>query len=230
MAKKHNKVNTVRNTVIGFFTLLALSLVGYGVYLGTGLSSPSEISDSDDVREIENPHPRRVRDPITVVEFFSYTCIHCKNFDPMLEEWAAEQPDDVTFRRQPAMWSPLQIILGRTYLTLAANNALEENHTRIFRAIHDRRRQFRTAEAIGDYVDGRGISKTDFMRTFNSPRIKTAARKAESDIREFDISATPSIVVADRYVVGMKGGMGRALQVVDKLIVEIRQDVRTGAE
>jgi thiol:disulfide interchange protein DsbA len=230
MAKKHNKVKTVRNTVIGFFTLLALSLVGYGVYLGTGLSSPSEISDSDDVREIENPHPRRVGDPITVVEFFSYTCIHCKNFDPMLEEWAAEQPDDVAFRRQPAMWSPLQIILGQTYLTLAANNALEENHTRIFRAIHDRRRQFRTAGAIGDYVDGRGISKTDFMRTFNSPRIKTAARKAESDIREFDISATPSIVVADRYVVGMKGGMGRALQVVDKLIVEIRQGVGAGAE
>jgi hypothetical protein len=31
-------------------------------------------------------------------------------------------------------------------------------------------------------------------------------------------------------VVGMKGGMGRALQVVDKLIVKIRQDAGTGAE
>ncbi len=113
MAKKHNKVNTVRNTVIGFFTLLALSLVGYGVYLGTGLSSPSEISDSDDVREIENPHPRRVRDPITVVEFFSYTCIHCKNFDPMLEEWAAGEADDGGVRREPAMRWRLRSIVCR---------------------------------------------------------------------------------------------------------------------
>ena len=43
-------------------------------------------------------------------------------------------------------------------------------------------------------------------------------------MRDFQISATPSLVVAGRYVVGMNAGAGRALQVVDKLIDQIRAE------
>ena len=224
MAKKDSRVIMVRNTIIAFITVIAILIFGFGTYVSSPLSSPAEISDRDDVTEVENPRPRRVGEPITVVEFFSYTCVHCMNFDPMIEEWAAEQSDDVVFSRQPAMWSPIQVLLGQAYLTLEEEDVLAENHTRIFSAIHDRRKQFLTADMIGEHVDGRGLSKEEFVRAFNSPRVKSAVRQAESQQREYKISATPSIVVAGKYVVGMGQGAGRALQVVDNLITQIRAE------
>ena len=145
----------------------------------------------------------------------------------MIEEWAADQSDDVVFTRQPAMWSPIQIMLGQTYLALAEKEVLETTHTRIFNAIHDRGKQFLTADMMGDYLDGNGLSKEEFLRAFNSPRVKAAVRQSETNMRDFQISATPSLVVAGRYVVGMNGGPGRALQVVDKLIVQIREADKT---
>lgn len=228
MAKKDRRAILARNTIIGFIAVVTILIVGFGSYVSSPLAEQGDISDADDLREVENPRARRRSDPITVVEFFAYTCVHCKNFDPMIEEWAAEQGEDVAFSRQPAMWSPVQIMLGQTYLTLADQKTLPQNHARIFRAIHDTRKQFQSADMVGDYVDGRGLSKEEFLRAFNSPRVKAAVRGAETDLREFKISATPSIVVAGRYIVGMKAGMGRALEVVDKLVAQIRTEDQTG--
>ena len=109
MAKKDSRAIVARNAIIGFITVVAILIFGFGAYVSTPLSSPAEISDRDDLTEVDNPRPRRAGEPITVVEFFSYSCIHCMNFDPVIEEWAEEQADDVVFSRQPAMWSPIQV-------------------------------------------------------------------------------------------------------------------------
>ena len=120
------------------------------------------------------------------------------------------------------MWSPIQSMLGQTYLTLESLNILEDNHDRIFRAIHDARRQFLTADMVADYVDGRGVARDEFLREFNSPRMREAVRAADRDVRQFQINATPSLLVGGRYVVGMDGGQRHALDVVEHLIEEIR--------
>ena len=99
---------------------------------------------------------------------------------------------------------------------------LEQNHSRIFRAIHDARRQFLTPKMMADYVDGRGISGDEFLRAFNSPSVKRKMQQAERNQRAWQISATPSLVVAEKYVVTMQGGQSRALQVVDHLIAKER--------
>ena len=220
-SKKNSKVLMARNTIIGFITTIAILVFGFGTYVSTSLSEQS-IDDSADYREVDNPKLRRALDPIEVVEFFSYTCIHCKTFDPIIEEWAAEQGDGIAFSRLPAMWSPIQTMLGRTYLTLADQDALADNHGRIFRAIHDARRQFLTPEMMAEYVDGRGISAEDFLRTFNSPAMRRATSDVERDARRFQVSATPSMVVGGQYVVGMQGGQGHALRVVEHLIEKIK--------
>ena len=225
MAKKSSdaRMNTLRWTILGFIGAVAVLVILYGMLYSTG-ATEGEFAEGEHYQEILTDVRRRPGAPVEVIEFFSYGCVHCMNFDPMIEEWAAEQADDVVFSRQPAMWSPIQVLLGQAYLTLEEKEVLDENHTRIFSAIHDRRKQFLTADMIGDHVDGRGISKDDFVRAFNSPRVKSAVRQAETEQREYKISATPSIVVAGKYVVGMGQGAGRALQVVDNLIAQIRAE------
>ena len=57
---------------------------------------------------------------VEVVEVFSYACIHCFNFDPIVEHWSANTADDVHFERVPAVfnavWPPMvgSTALGRS--------------------------------------------------------------------------------------------------------------------
>ncbi len=216
--KSDQKVTIARNTIIGFVGIIVAALVIIGAYVSFGGGQPGEIVANKDYMVVDNPRPRRPDSPIEVTEFFSYGCIHCKTFDPILEDWLAEQPDDVVLSKQPANFSPAWALLARAFITLEALDAIDQNHTRIFRAIHDAQTQFIRPEQIAEYVDGRGTTADEFMRTFNSNAVVRAMNRAERDQRVFGISATPMLVVNGKYVVGMDGGQGRALDVVEHLI------------
>ena len=158
------------------------------------------------------------RRPIQVTEFFSYGCVHCRNFDPLIDEWLTELPDDVRFERAPMSFSPVWALLAQTYLTLELEDALEQNHNRLFRAIHDQQRQFLSADQLADFVDGRGISKQRFLNTFNSSRVKRRLNEIDQKSRAAKVRSVPTLTVADRYLVGMDGGRKRALEIIDHLV------------
>ena len=219
---KKNRVLAVRNTVIAFMTIVVILILGFGTYVSTGGGTTNEAITESDYREVDTPRARKAGDPIEVAEYFSYACIHCKTFDPVMKSWAEEQSDDVTVKLVPVNFSPIWSLLAQTFLTLENTGALEQNHARIFRALHDAGRQFLTPEMVADYVDGRGITREEFLKTFNSPSIKRALQNAQRDQQMFGVTATPSIVVANKYVVDMTGGQARALQVVDYLIQKER--------
>ena len=221
MAKKDTKVIRVRNTIVAFITLLAIGIFALGAYVS--VDDGGEVNLNEDYLLIEDAKPRRKGDPIEVIEYFSYACVHCKNFDPIIEEWAEEQAEDVVFIRKPTTFSPIYAVLAQSYFALEATGALEENHNRIFRAIHDAGRQFLTADMVGDYVDGRGVSKDEFIRAFNSPDVRDAMRNVDREQRQFKVTGTPSLAVAGKYMVGMRGGMRRALRVVDEVIAMERE-------
>ena len=230
MAKKKSKQKVIaaRNTIIIFITVVVIMVLSFGTYVSTGGGQPNEIVADRDYRVLDNPRPRRSGDPIQIVEYFSYACIHCKNFDPVIKEWADEQPDDVELILQPANFSPIWALLAQSYLALEQAGALDENHNRIFRAIHDAGRQFLTPEMMADYVDGRGITRDEFLRAFNSPSVKRKMQTAERDQRDWAVSATPTMIVANKYVVTMQGGQGRALQVIEHLVEQERAATTEG--
>ncbi len=229
MAKKDNKVIMARNTIIAFVSIVAIGILAFGTYVSTGIGAGEIGEENNDYKVLDNPRPRRTGDPIEVIEYFSYACIHCKTFDPIIEQWAAEQADDVAFSRMPATFSPIWALLSQTYLTFEDQDVLDQNHSRMFRAIHDAGRQFLTPEMVAEYVDGRGLSSAEFLRAFNSPAVKETMRKAERDQLTFQIAATPSLVVAGKYLVGMNNGQRRALRVVEHLIELERNGAATSS-
>ncbi len=155
-----------------------------------------------------------------VREYFSYGCIHCRNFEPLLDEWRATMPEGSTFERSPVAFSPDWQLLAQTYFTLKRLNALEQNHMRLFRAIHDNGRQFATPDTMADFVDGNGTTRDEFLRMFNSPDVRRDLRDADAIQRNIVISSVPTLVVADEYVVNMDVGRKQALDVVDHLLTQ----------
>ena len=227
-AKKDEKIVMTRRLIIGFFGLVAIALVGFGTYLSSGLQDSGEATASDDYTLIENGPPRRLGERIEIVEFFSYRCRACKNFEPLLEDWRDELAEDVRFSRKHVVFSPIDELYRKTYLALDATDSVEQNHSRIFTALQNQGRQLTTPDAIAEFVDGRGVEKDDFLHQLNSARVNRLARRADAEQRTFAITGTPTLIVAGRYRVDMDNGQRRALVVASQLIERERSSDTPG--
>lgn len=226
MAKKRgtDKVETTRNAIFGVIIAIGVALVGLGIYLSSGLAQNATPTEDEDYALIENADRIRIGDPINVYEFFSYGCVHCRNFDPELEEWLVTTDEDVAFSRKPAAFSRTWTLLGQGYLALEQADALEGNHAKLFSAVHDFGKTFRSGQEIADYLDSETLPAAEFMRAFNSPKVRRKLSQAETDSRRYNVQSVPTMIVAGKYTVDMGNGMQRALEVVDYLIGQERTE------
>jgi thiol:disulfide interchange protein DsbA len=222
-SKKDTKVIRTRNTILIFVVVVVVAVLGYGTFYSTGITQ-GEFLEGEHYRVVDAAERRRPGADITVTEFFSYGCVHCKNFDPMVEEWKASLPEGVTFSRSPVAFSPVWTLLAQAYLTFDYLDIMDQNHTRLFNRIHDRATQFLSAEQIADFVDGNGASKEEFLRAFNSPEVRRQLREADAAQRRIQINSVPTLVVADRYVINMDNGRKVALEIAEYLIAREKAD------
>jgi len=94
-AAADKKVRRVRNGIIVALALLVGVVVGYGVLYSTGTTdvlTGDGYSEGNHYDLIDGVEPRRPGSPIVIAEYFSYACIHCKNFDPLVKEFRRLQP------------------------------------------------------------------------------------------------------------------------------------------
>jgi len=215
--KKSSNVALIRGLIIGAVALLAAIVIGYGLVYTTG-ATQGEFVAGEHYQLIETAERRRPGANVEVVEFFSYACVHCKNFDPLIGEWLETKPDNVDFTRVPVTFSPQWILLAQAYYTLAALDILEENHDRVFRRIHNTRRMFDDAESFAEFIDGNGATAAEVMAAWNGAEVRQMLREGEALQRQIVISAVPTLVVNGRYLVSMDVGRKVALEVVDHLI------------
>lgn len=220
-AKKRTSAQAVqrtRNMVLGFLGVLVAGFVIGTLYFGSGLSQnaiPQEGSDYEVIGSADIDTPARA---LSVEEYFSYACIHCKNFDPKLEAWSQSLAEDVEFQRKPTAFSRAWSVLAQGYYALDKADALDGNHEQLLKAIHNGRRNFADGQDIADYLDSEELPAAEFMRAFNSRDVSRRLAKAASDTQRNEIRAVPTLVIAGKYRVDMANGADRTLEVADYLL------------
>lgn len=222
------RLAAIRYGVLGGGALVVGVVLIWGLLYSTGVGEGGEILEGDHYRTVENSPRRRPGDPIVVTEFFSYGCVHCRNFDPLIEDWRQELAAGLVFERAPVAFSAEWAVLGQAYLALLEAGALEANHERIFRVIHDNGRTFLTANQVADFVEGNGVTRQEFLDAYNSPSVRRTLARIEARQRKLGISSVPTLVVADTYVVNMEVGRRRSLEVADALAALIRAEAPNG--
>jgi thiol:disulfide interchange protein DsbA len=226
--KPDKRLMTIRNGVIAFAALIVVVVGGYGLFRSSAVDVTGEFVEGTHYRVIDGAAAVPANGPIRVTEFFSYGCVHCRNFDPMVNEWLGDVPKDVLFDRNPVTFSPEWGLLAQAYFALQATNALAENHERFFKAIHDNGKQFLTPEAIADFVNDHGVTRDAFLAALNSPATQRAATEAAKRERALHVNGVPYLTVADHYVINLDTvPRKRAFEVVDFLIAKIRAERAT---
>ena len=90
MARKESRFLKQQKIALGVVGIIVVAIVGYLTWLSVEESPLGEFVEGEHYLVIENP--RRIRgDKIEVMEFFSYGCVHCFNFDPILDDWVEDQ-------------------------------------------------------------------------------------------------------------------------------------------
>lgn len=211
------RADRLRNAIFAFAALMVVVVGGYGLLYSSGVTV-GEYAEGTHYELIPDAPRLRPGAPMVVTEYFSWGCIHCRNFDPLLEDWKQTLADDATFERAPVSFSPMFALLAQAYVALEQEGALERNHDRFFRAIHDNRRQFLSVDQLANFVDGNGITKAEFLSAYNSTAVRRRLSEIEGAARAAGIRSVPSLVVAGKYRVNMDVGRKQALAVADHLL------------
>jgi protein dithiol oxidoreductase (disulfide-forming) len=178
--------------------------------------------EGSDYRRLSKPAPvEAAAGKVEVVEFFSYTCVHCYNFVPVFDHWKKSVGTDVVIKRNPvgfnASFEPLQ----RLYYTLEALGKIDSHHARVFKAIHEERQRLNTLDAMAQWAERNGIDRTQFVQTFNSFGVAGKARRATQLQDAYEVEGTPSLGIAGRFYV--PGQAARTVQIANALIQQARQ-------
>ena len=165
-------------------------------------------------------------DKVEVAEVFWYGCPHCFTFESAINNWAESVPASARFIRIPAVWNPLAKLHGRLYYTeevLARNDTLADAdgfHAAVFIEFHRKANRLTSEDAIQRLFERFGVSKDDFLNTWNSFEVNQKIRVADDLVRRYNVTGVPAMVVNGKYRTGASdaGSYPKLLEVVDELI------------
>lgn len=170
---------------------------------------------------------------INVTEVFWYGCGHCYKFESLIVPWAKKAPEYVNFTQSPAMWkqrrpgTPQDLMWthAKLYYAAKAVQGLDKLHHAFFDAMHKERKTLIDEAEIASVVDKAGFDGKNFVGVMNSFAVAGQVKQADDRQRQYKITSTPEMVVADYYLVNATkaGGQKEMLEVVDYLVEKLRK-------
>jgi len=203
---------------------LILSAVLAGVSLFGATAHAEDIQAGKQYVELGSPVPVAQPGKIEVVELFWYGCPHCYKFEPTINPWVEQLPDDVAFKRIPAMFGGVWNAHGQMFIALESMGVERKVHDAVFRAYHEQGNKLATPDEMAEFLAGQGVDKAAFLSTFNSFAVKGQMEKAKKLAMAYQITGVPVLVVNGKYRfdLGTAGGPDGAIQVADHLIAKER--------
>jgi protein dithiol oxidoreductase (disulfide-forming) len=155
-------------------------------------------------REFEALHqPQRTETPANqteVIEFFSFACPHCYEFNRQLLSWAGKLPANVSFRQVPVGFEkPGWMPLARAAHAMQATGDFARLETPLFEAIHKERLALFDEKSITAWMVKHGVDGAKFAAAYNSFGVNTRMAQNDRLVVSYQIAQVPALVVDGRY-------------------------------
>lgn len=161
---------------------------------------------------------------VEVCEFFMFSCVHCFNLEPALEDWQQRRSDTVNLVRVPAIWNDLSRLHAQAFYTAFQLGNAEEMIPSLFEAIHVDGNVLSSRAEIRRLFTRHGIGAAAFDATFDSDLVSRNLDWAMQMNSRYNIRSTPTLTVDGRFVTdaAMAGGSYDALfGVLDALVEQV---------
>ncbi len=167
--------------------------------------------------QVETRNP----DSIEVVEVFSYACVHCFNFEPLLQRWQAAQAEDVDFRRVPAVFSPTWELFAKVYFSAEALRVTDKVHYPLFESLHLHGVDLRQPPLLARFFrDVGGVDARRFLSVLDSFSVYSRVQQAKAQSRMYRVTAVPTMIVDGTYRIEISPDVEgtKVMEVVDFLV------------
>lgn len=201
----------MKKWLVALFMFVSLPVLAAGVREGV------------DYKLLPVPQPVAQKDKIEVIEFFSYGCVHCFNLEPSVVTWQKKLPADVSFRQEQIVWDKSMEPFARLFASIRMSGQSSKLHEPAFSAVMKEKRNLTQSEAVKAWVKEQGVDADKFMQIYQSFSVNGEVARALKMTRSYQVEATPSFVIAGKYV-PLTAEPQRLLQVVDALIAKARDE------
>jgi len=175
--------------------------------------------------ELNPPLQVEAAGKIEVLEFFWYGCIHCYNFEPVIESWLKKLPPDVQFRRVPAVFNERWAHDAAIFYTFEALGVFDKVHRAFYDAIHRERLRSDNPKALAEWLQKQGLDEKKFVETMKSFGVQSKTKRAAIMTNAYKIDGTPAMAVHGRYTISAEQGRSfeGMLQTVSALVEQLRK-------
>jgi len=193
----------------------------------SSLVSPLALAQFDEGHEYEliSSQPPVARDaPIEVVEFFWYSCPHCFSFEPFINNWIANKPEDIKFSRIPATFNPPAKFHARVFYALDLMGEADRLMVPVFEAIHKQGKKLASEKEIETFLSGHDVNLETYRKAMKSFAVQTRVRQAESLFRKYGLTGVPVIVVNGRYRSANIKNYQQLVELIDHMIGLVKEE------
>jgi thiol:disulfide interchange protein DsbA len=173
---------------------------------------------------LKNPQPVETGKNIEVIEFFSYGCPHCGEFEPILQNWLKTKPADVQFRRIPVMFQDRWVPLARIYYTLEALGEEARLSPELFVAIHSKGLPLWQDKSFFDWAASQGLDRKKVEDMYNSFAIGGKVNRAKMAAQAYQVQSVPIVVVDGKYVSNQVRSHAAIPPLIDTLVAKARAE------
>jgi protein dithiol oxidoreductase (disulfide-forming) len=142
-----------------------------------------------------------------VMEFFSYFCPHCSQFEPLVAELKKQLPTDVAFKRTPVAFLGKEMgpELQRAY-AVADLLKIEEKMTPLFfKMIQDEHTPPQNRADVRALFEKSGVDAKEFDGVVDSFAVTGMVAQYDRSAGNMNIRAVPSTIVNGKYLVKTEG-------------------------
>ena len=163
-----------------------------------GQTAAADVQEGKDFRPLGKPQPVETGKKIEVIEFFSFSCPHCKDMEPVLTAWTKKLPADVQMRRIPAQFSPIWVGTAKVWYTLEALNE-EKLVPAVFNAIHGQNMRLDQDKVFFDWAATQGLDRKKVEDMYNSFAVNGKVARAKTLVQNYNVQSVPTFVIDGKY-------------------------------
>ncbi len=142
-----------------------------------------------------------------VMEFFSFYCPHCYQFEPFIEKLQNQLPKNVEYKKAHVsfMGRDMGVPMAKAYATMVLLKVEDKMIPYMFDQIHRKGNAPKDEQALRQMFIDNGIDGEKFDAAYKSFAADSMQRNYDRLFAEAKLQGVPSVVVNNKYLVKTTG-------------------------
>ncbi|MFW7525280.1 thiol:disulfide interchange protein DsbA/DsbL [Vibrio ostreicida] len=138
-----------------------------------------------------------------VIEFFSFYCPHCYQFEPAIERLKSALPAGTTFEKVHVafMGGNMAIPMAKSYATMVSLGVEKTMVPAMFKQIHEKRSAPNNEQSLRQLFIDNGVEPQKYDSTYNSFVVNAMQRSFDKQFDKSTLTGVPGVLVNNKYIV-----------------------------